>query len=149
MSGDVHDRRVFLIHPANVIASWPWHCQPSPVKRGRDPLGCALFRREGSSHNGNDFCAARKLEHALRIPPRGGRLRVRQDQCAAAKTEKQHHKKDPHDSGRLDADRTCGLGIHSLFIYREPKNISVPSDLYFLLVPPGRIISNQTFSALP
>ena len=44
--GDVHDRRVFSHSSLQRDRNTALVLQPSPVTRGRDPLGCALFRRE-------------------------------------------------------------------------------------------------------
>jgi hypothetical protein len=95
MGGDVHDRRfVSFIVPNNDNAELP---RPTVHQTLTRSATLVVFRRELSFNQCRDFRAAIKLEHATSVPPRGERECLGDDECAAAKTEKQTHKKGPHD----------------------------------------------------
>jgi hypothetical protein len=49
-----------------------------------------------------------KLKHATSVPPRGERECLGDDECAAAKTEKQNHKKGPDDAVSENTDSPYG-----------------------------------------
>jgi hypothetical protein len=48
------------------------------------------------------------LEQATSVPPRGKWECLGDDESAAVKTEKQNHKKSPHDAVSGETDSPCG-----------------------------------------
>ena len=95
MSGDVHDRRILsFILPTNDNAELTLptvHPNANAIREVR-----AGFAANNMHSSGGDFRAAIKLEHARGVPPRIEWECLGDDECAAAKTEKQTHRKGSH-----------------------------------------------------